>query len=76
MHGPLLNLITQLEREFPRRTIALLLPEVVKTTWWRWLLHSHRVRRLRSKLIQYGGSKLIVISIPWYLLEPEIDEGI
>jgi hypothetical protein len=27
-------------------------------------------------LLRYGGSKLVVVSIPWYLEEPRIDEGI
>jgi hypothetical protein len=76
IHQPLLRLIKHLESEFAGRTITILLPEVVKTTWWQWLLHTHRARRVRDKLLRYGGSRLIVISIPWYLEEPRIDDGI
>jgi amino acid transporter len=76
MHDPLLKLIKELESEFPERTIAVLLPEVVKTSWWQFLLHTHRARRLHSKLLRFGGSRLVVISMPWYLQEPRIEEGI
>jgi amino acid transporter len=70
MHEPMLKLVHQLESEFPSRTIVVLLPEVVKTTWWQVLLHTHRARRLHAKLLRYGGSRLAVVSMPWYLGEP------
>jgi len=76
IYDPLLKLIKELETEFADRDIAVILPEVVKTTWWQWLMHTHRGRRLRTKLLRYGGSRLVVVSIPWYLDEPRIDEGI
>jgi hypothetical protein len=76
MHGPLLKLIKELEDEFADRTIAVLLPEIVKTSWWQSLLHTHRARRLHSKLLQFGGSNVVVISMPWYLEEPKIDDAI
>lgn len=73
MHEPLLELLRELEGEFPGRTIAILLPELVKTTWWQYLLHTHRARRLRAHLLRSGGSRLVVIDIPWYLEEPDLD---
>jgi amino acid transporter len=69
MHAPMLKLVHELEDEFPNRTIVVLLPEVVKTTWWQLLLHTHRARRLHAKLLRYGGSRLAVVSMPWYLGE-------
>jgi amino acid transporter len=76
MHEPLLNLIKKLQGEFPNRPIALLLPELVRTVWWQSLLHSYRGRRLRSRLLRFGGSQLVIIDIPWYLEEPDIEEGL
>jgi amino acid transporter len=76
MHEPLLKLIKEVEAEFPARTIAVLLPEIVKTSWWQLLLHTHRARRLRSKLLHFGGSQLVIVNIPWYLDEPDIEQGI
>jgi hypothetical protein len=75
LHEPLLKLIKDLEAEFPMRPIALLLPELVKTSWWQFLLHTHRARRLRSKLLRFGGSRLVIVNIPWYLEEPNIEEA-
>jgi amino acid transporter len=76
LHEPLLKLIQQLQEEFPRRTIAVLLPELVKTSWWQFLLHTHRARRLRARLLRFGGSRLAIINIPWYLKEPRIEQGL
>jgi amino acid transporter len=76
MHEPVLKLLKELQVELPGRPIAVLLPEIVKTSWWEVLLHRNRARRLRSRLLRYGGSRLVVIDIPWYLEEPRIDEGI
>jgi amino acid transporter len=76
MHVPLLRLIQQLAREVPGRPIAMLLPELVKTSWWQVPLHSHRARRLRAHLLRFGGSQLVIVNIPWYLKEPAIERGI
>jgi hypothetical protein len=76
MHEPLLKLIKQLQDEFPTRPIAVLLPELVKTSWWQALLHTHRARRLRRRLLRFGGSQLVLINIPWYLEEPRIEQAI
>jgi hypothetical protein len=74
--GPLLKLIGKLEAEHPSRTIAVLIPEVVKRHWWQHLLHTHRARRLANALILYGGSRLAVMTAPWYLEEPKIEEAV
>jgi amino acid transporter len=76
MHEPLFELIRELERQFPGRTIAILLPELIKTSWWQYLLHTHRARRLRARLLRFGGSRLVLINIPWYLEEPDLDAAI
>jgi hypothetical protein len=76
MQVPHLRLIEQLQADHPRRTIAVLIPEVVKRRWWQHLLHTHRAHRLRSALLSYGGSGLVVMNAPWYLDEPRIDEAL
>ena len=73
MHEPLFVLLRQLEADFPDRTIAILLPELIKTTWWQYLLHTHRARRLRTRLLRSGGSRIVLINVPWYLDEPDLD---
>lgn len=67
LHEPLLELARALEREQPRRPLAVLLPQIVKRRWYQHLLHANRARRLRSLLLQHGGPGLTVIEVPWHL---------
>jgi hypothetical protein len=53
----------------------VLIPELVKRHWWEYLLSNHRARQLRSAVLDYGGSGVVVIGVPWYLTEPQIEEG-
>ena len=57
----------ELEREFPLREIAIIVPELVKPHWWEHLLYNHRARRLRAALLRYGGPRLVLVSVPWHL---------
>jgi hypothetical protein len=70
-----LRLIRKLEDDNPDRTIAVMIPELVTPHWWQRLLHGRRAQRLRSALLQYGGSQVVAIIVPWYLTEPRIEES-
>ena len=50
--------------------IAVLVPEVVKTNWWQFLLYNYRAELLRSALLRHGDHRLIVVSVPWYVEDP------
>jgi amino acid transporter len=76
LQGPLLKFIAATEQENPDRLIAVLIPQLVKEHWWQYLLHGHRARRLRAALLRYGGSRIVVINVPWYLEEPRVEEGL
>ncbi|HEV7138744.1 MAG TPA: hypothetical protein VGN43_19055 [Steroidobacteraceae bacterium] len=76
MTGPLLQLIGEIQQRNRQRLIAVLLPEVVKRYWWQYLLHGQRLRRLQAALLRYGGSRIVVMIIPWHLEEPRIEEGL
>jgi amino acid transporter len=67
LHEPLLELITTLGHESPDRSLAVLLPQVVRRHWYQHLLHTNRARRLRSQLLRYGGPRLTVIEVPWWI---------
>ncbi|HZB93988.1 MAG TPA: APC family permease [Stellaceae bacterium] len=71
---PLLKLICDTEKRHPDRIVAVLIPEVVKRSWWQHLLHAHHAWHLRRALLRYGGSRTVVIDFPWYLDEPNIEE--
>lgn len=72
IHAPLLKLIKELTERNPDRTVAVLIPEVVKTHWWEYLLSNQRARRLRSAVLEYGGPRVVVVMVPWYLTPPKI----
>ncbi len=67
---PLMERISRLREEYPRRVIAVLVPEVVKTNWWQFLLHNYRGEMLRAALLRHGDHRLVVVSVPWYVEEP------
>jgi amino acid transporter len=67
LHAPVLELVRELELRHPQRSVAVLVPELVKERWYQNLLHLNRARRLRGALLKNGGTRLTVISVPWYL---------
>jgi amino acid transporter len=75
LHLPMLKLVDSLRAQNPARPIAVLISQVVKQHWWQHILHTHRAMRLRSALLRYGGSRLIVMSVPWYIEEPDISDA-
>jgi hypothetical protein len=66
---PLMDYVETVKREFPRRQIAVVVPEVVKRHWWQYLLHQYRAERLRSALLRRGDKRTVLINVPWYLDE-------
>ncbi len=53
--APVLPEIEAIERPCPGRPIILVLPELVEASWWQYLMHTHRDRRLRARLLRQGG---------------------
>jgi amino acid transporter len=66
---PLLRFLESVKREHPDRTIAVVVPELVKDHWWQHILHNRRARRLRIALLRRGGDRMVVIGVPWHLEE-------
>lgn len=64
---PLLRFTTRSEREHPGRTVAVIIPELIKEHWWQFVLHNRRARRLRRNLLRRGGPRMVVIGVPWRL---------
>ena len=64
---PLLAEIGRIETEFPHRIIAVIVPMLMQKHWWQWVLHTRRAMKLRAALMQKEDSRVVVISVPWYL---------
>lgn len=72
IHEPVLRLARELELKYPDRSIAVLVPELVKQRWYQRLLHTHRASQLRRQLLRHGGSRLTVINLPWSVEQREL----
>jgi amino acid transporter len=66
---PLLKIVRELEQEFADRPIAVLVPEVVKVKWWDYLLYTYRARQLQAALVRHAGPRVVVIDVPWRIVE-------
>ena len=71
MHEPLLKLIAKIDEDTPDRSVAVLIPELVKRRWWERFLHNQRADRLRRMLIAHGGPRVNVIIVPWRSWRPD-----
>ena len=65
--GPLTTYLKQLKGQCPDRLIAVIIPELVETRWWDWLLHNHRATALKANLLLLGDPRIVVINVPWYV---------
>jgi amino acid transporter len=68
---PILNYILKLERENPGRIVAVVIPELVESRWYHYLLHNQRASLLKALLLLKGTGRIVVINVPWYLDEKQ-----
>lgn len=68
--APILDQIEQLERDHPERQLMVLLPELVESRWYYYLLHNQRAAALKTLLYLRGNPRVVVGNVPWYL-EPK-----
>jgi amino acid transporter len=64
---PILEYVLKVEKENPRRMIAVVLPEMVERHWHHYLLHNQRAQILKGWLLLRGNQRIVVINVPWYL---------
>ena len=64
---PILNYTLDLERRNPDRIIAVVIPELVESRWYHYLLHNQRASFLKALLLLKGNGRIVVINVPWYL---------
>jgi len=74
--APLLRAIEGVDGRSPGRTVFIVLPEIVEGRWWGYLMHTHRERRLRSRLLRHGGPNVAVIGVPWQLEPSDPEQGL
>jgi hypothetical protein len=69
LFAPLKEAVADLQRCHPDRDLAVIVPELVPTQWYHFLLHNQTAMVIKAYLLFSGFRRVVVISIPWYLSE-------
>ncbi len=65
--NPLFATLRQIEVEHPGRMLAVIVPELVGSHWYDYLLHNQLSTALKAALLLRGNDCTCVINVPWYL---------
>jgi hypothetical protein len=69
LYGPLMQVVNDLQHAHPDRDIAVIVPELVATKWYHYLLHNQTAAIIKAYLLFSGKRRVIVVNVPWYLVE-------
>jgi amino acid transporter len=69
LYSPLKEAVTDLRRAHPTREIAVIVPELIGTRWYHYLLHNQTGVLIEAYLRLSGFRRVVVINYPWYLDE-------
>jgi amino acid transporter len=69
LYGPLKQVVSDLQRAHPGRDLAVIVPELVRTRWYHYLLHNQTATLIKAYMLFSGFRRLVVINVPWYLSE-------
>jgi amino acid transporter len=69
LYGPLKQVVSDLEKAHPGRDLAVIVPELVRTRWYHYLLHNQTATLIKAYLLFSGFRRVVVINVPWYLNE-------
>lgn len=69
LYGPLKQAVADLQRKHPGRDVAVIVPELVPTRWYHFLLHNHAAAVIKAYLLFSGFRRVVVVNVPWYLSE-------
>jgi len=67
LYAPLKQVVSDLQRSHPGRDIAVVVPELVGTRWYHYVLHNQTAALIKAYLLLSGFRRVVVINVPWYL---------
>jgi hypothetical protein len=67
LYAPLHQVLTDLQRAHPGRDIAVIIPELVGTRWYHYILHNQTAAIIKVYLHLSGFRRVVVVNVPWYL---------
>ena len=69
LYQPLIEVVTDLRKAHPDRDIAVIIPELIGTKWYHYVLHNQTAAVMVAYLRLSGFRRVIVINVPWYPAE-------
>jgi amino acid transporter len=67
LYAPLKEIVSDLQRTHPDRDVAVIVPELVGTRWYDYVLHNQTASVIKAYLRLSGFRRVVVVSVPWYL---------
>jgi amino acid transporter len=67
LFAPLKQTVADLQKAHPGRDIAVLVPELVPTRWFHFILYNQTAAVIKAFLLFSGFRRVVVINVPWYL---------
>jgi amino acid transporter len=64
---PILDYVLEVEKEYPERQIAIIVPELVEHHWYHYPLHNQRAELLKALILLHGSTRIVLINVPWYI---------
>jgi len=65
--APFIDYVEQLRDQHTDRDIVVIVPDLVVNHWYHALLHNNRGAVLRALLRLRGGSRVVVVNVPFYV---------
>jgi len=65
---PIVEYAIQQQAEHPDGLVTVLLPELVESHWYHYLMHNHRPEAIRALLLFNGNQRITVATVPYHLL--------
>ncbi len=69
LYGPLMQVVADIQKAHPGRDIAVIVPELVATKWYHYILHNQTAAVIKAYLLFSGLRRVIVVNVPWYLTD-------
>jgi amino acid transporter len=64
---PVVQFVLDLSKKNPKRSIVVVIPELVEDRWYEYFLHNQRGRLLEWALLARGNERIFTVSAPWYV---------
>ena len=65
---PIVEYAMRQQMERPDRHIAVLVPELVESHWYHYLLHNNRPEAIRALLLFNDNQRITVVSVPYHIV--------